>query len=608
MTNCAAALLILASAISCTKELQEMEPITSEGDAITFAALLPATKVSVASDGKAGWEVGDQIAVTDGVTTEVVTLQSEDIKETYAILKTTTLSADADNYYAVYPASAKSGDVSGGNVTVTYGENQVNGSNKTAIAVCEAGKTTFNFRNAGCLVSFTTDYEFDSVEFAGAGEESIGYGTYTVNATTGEFVSSDSAIKKVTLTFEPGKTNYIALPGDGTKLESGFTMTFKKGDSACGTLSVAKALDLQRNALYNLGDISSKISADEYALYQAGAAIEVAGCKYDKATYGEAILLTATEAGTDLRQYIHDKTGVFFLEANDGCYFSSVTSAQTQITKNVILASRYSDRPVKYVPKKYHQLRKNGIFAMRNLVIDCTSLTEAYFCNFASANDGGPLSRLHIDGCEFYFGAAKQLAYSTNQTLFESFRLYNSYVETLKTSARLALIAVSTNPYLDKIKEIDIRNNIFYDPNTAGALSIFEGSMTTPSSGDAQQTDITVCQNTFWGVAGSNVYFQVNGARSLKVDKNIFYHPASATGHSFILKTATETAVDCTLGDNVSYSSTGKTTYYTHSNSKYKITTGNSIANASTDPMASANPSEKDFTPVDAYRGYGAQR
>ena len=605
---CAAALLIIASAISCTKELQEVPAITNEGDAITFAAVLPSTKVSVASDGKAGWEAGDQIAVSDGTTTEVVTLKSEDIKETYALLNTTTLSSAAAGYYAVYPASAKSGEVSGGNVTISYGAAQTNGANKAAVAACAAGNTTFSFKNTGCLLAFTTDYEFDSVEFAGAAGENIAFGTYTVNATTGEFVSSDGAAGKVTLALEPGKTNYIALPGNGASLASGFTMSFKKGETVCGTLSSDKALALKRNTLYNLGNISSKMSVDEYSLYNAGAAIEIAGCKYDKATYGDAILLTAAEAGTDLRQYIHDKTGVFFLEANKDCYFSSVTSAQTQITKNVILVSRYSDKPVKYVPKKYHQLRKNAIFAVKNVVIDCNSLTEAYFCNFAAANDGGPLARLHFDGCEFYFGTSKQLAYSTNQTLFESFRMYNCYVETLKTNARLALIAVSTNPYLDKIKEIDIYNNIFYDPNNAGALAFFEGSMTAPSSGNAQQTDISIRQNTIWGLAGSNVYFQVNGAKSLTVDKNIFYYPASATGHSFILKTNTAATVECNFGDNVSYSSTKKTTYFTHSNSLFKLATGNSIANAGTDPMTSADPSKGDFTPVAAYKGYGAQR
>lgn len=66
---------------------------------------------------------------------------------------------------------------------------------------------------------------------------------------------------------------------------------------------------------------------DNYAAYNEGKAISICGVKYDKATWGDPILVTADAAETDLRQFIHDKTGVFFLEENEGCHFTSVKEA-----------------------------------------------------------------------------------------------------------------------------------------------------------------------------------------------------------------------------------------------------------------------------------------
>ena len=343
---------------------------------------------------------------------------------------------------------------------------------------------------------------------------------------------------------------------------------------------------------------------DNYTAYNEGKAISICGVKYDKATWGDPILVTADAAETDLRQFIHDKTGVFFLEENDGCHFVSVKDSQTQITKDVVIISRYTSKPVTYTPGRYHNLRKNGTFAVKNVKIDLNNLTESYLLNFTTAADGGPLKNMHFDGCEFLTGTAKQLSYSAAHVLVNSIRFYNCYIESRK-AGRMDFMALSTNPNLDNVKEVVYHNNIFYNPNTTGALALFGNNMAKPTSG-SQETDFVLTQNTFYGMAGSNVLFQTYGARSLKVEKNIFYAPAGQTAHTFILKTGSEGDVVCILNDNIAFGSPN--TDYTHSNSLFKISEGNRVPKAEEDLMSDADPEHKDFAPIAKYASYGAQR
>ena len=184
------------------------------------------------------------------------------------------------------------------------------------------------------------------------------------------------------------------------------------------------------------------------------------------------------------------------------------------------------------------------------------------------------------------------------------FSVYNCYIESRK-AGRMDFMALSTNPNLDNVKEVVYHNNIFYNPNTSGALALFGNNMAKPTSG-SQETDFVLTQNTFYGMAGSNVLFQTYGARSLKVEKNIFYAPAGQTAHTFILKTGSEGDVVCILNDNIAFGSPN--TDYTHSNSLFKISEGNRVPKAEEDLMSDADPEHKDFAPIAKYASYGAQR
>ena len=116
-------------------------------------------------------------------------------------------------------------------------------------------------------------------------------------------------------------------------------------------------------------------------------------------------------------------------------------------------------------------------------------------------------------------------------------------------------------------------------------------------------------QNTFYGVAGSNVLLVVNGAKSLTVQNNLFYAPAGQSANTFVIKTiAAGVELECQVGDNIAYGTPSFT--ITHSNSTFKIddVEENTIAKAASDPMKDATPSAGDFAPTSEYSAYGAKR
>lgn len=79
----AAAIAIVAAASSCNKEeINIADNGVKYSDGVTFTASFPETKAALdKTTGKMTWEAGDQISITDGYNTEVVTLKAEDITE-----------------------------------------------------------------------------------------------------------------------------------------------------------------------------------------------------------------------------------------------------------------------------------------------------------------------------------------------------------------------------------------------------------------------------------------------------------------------------------------------------------------------------------------------
>ncbi len=264
----------------------------------TFSMVFaPSTKLSIANDGKTGWEIGDQIYIhgeymnTPGYST-IVTLDgvtntiSADKKTAY-ITVTTTGQEDPvvdgcvkpyersgwyTTLYAIYPASAAAT-----RSIHCYYYSEVLPSNQPVMVGCNDNTDTFLFMNISSVISFTLPTpvspsdDYDSIIFSGNNDETVSYDTYALRHamrntgslddkfgesyesivfTSGEQKSISTAVNCDGLT-----PNLICIPG-GVNLTKGFTIMFVKDAVITKTLSTSSAIDLAVNDYLPLGDVS----------------------------------------------------------------------------------------------------------------------------------------------------------------------------------------------------------------------------------------------------------------------------------------------------------------------------------------------------------------
>jgi hypothetical protein len=281
-----------AFALSCNGEIPEQAGhdgtgVNAEavsGEIMTFSCVIadaPDSKVAITGQGKVRWEPGDQILV-HGKTTEegksaTVTLTSSDIS---ADGRTATISFSgvtpydrtdkgySSSLFAGYPASAVPMD------ETCYYYTNFRSTTVPLMAAYNEGDT-FVFYNLCGVLSFTVSGNFDSYEFSGNAEETVGYSylrTYLVQQTTGtprlDFTYSNSTDGGTNgpLTSVTGKVkadgttvNYLGIPL-GADFSSGFTFKFYKNDELVKVATTEKPVKVDRSHLLILGDITSHLA------------------------------------------------------------------------------------------------------------------------------------------------------------------------------------------------------------------------------------------------------------------------------------------------------------------------------------------------------------
>ena len=271
-------------AVSCQqKELEQ--PVSPKAQTVTFTCVInPDTRLSISDAGKTSWEAGDEILVHgEGDSNRIVyTLQASDIS---ADGKTATIGVAIDEtgengikpydrsdkgytstVYAMYPASA----AIGGNL---YYYARFSDTNKPLMAAYNVGNT-FVFYNLCGVISFKVKGPFDGYEFKGNNGETVGYERYQSRlAATAEdpvlqynYASDNGTtgpVTKITGDVEAdGSTvHYICIP-NGVNFTAGFTFNFFDGEDLVMVAKTNTAVEVPRNGLLVLGDISDKL--EEY--------------------------------------------------------------------------------------------------------------------------------------------------------------------------------------------------------------------------------------------------------------------------------------------------------------------------------------------------------
>ena len=296
-----AAALAAAMTLSCEKkEVLIEESANQEGITQTFTCVFPGaddpdSKVTLGTDGKIGWEVGDELFVhgKNGKNAVVVTLGDPGTTIS-ADKKTATFTATisdpctySSTIFVAYPASAIKDNWSSNQYL--YWSNRFKETNALLLSGyndTQDGGTTIRFINLCASISFKVDGDFDQYVFKGNSGETVGYSTYTVrfNNNGGDkkryyaYVSGESwcdntadpltSISVTGWTGADGSTvNRVFLPyGDGGSMSfaGGFTIQFYKAGALVKQVSTSKVVNLSADTssdkytakCLDLGDIT----------------------------------------------------------------------------------------------------------------------------------------------------------------------------------------------------------------------------------------------------------------------------------------------------------------------------------------------------------------
>lgn len=271
----AVALCAAALAISCNKESIQINVEKAQPEMVTFTCQLPDidTKVAITPDGTAGkvaWEVGDAIHIHTGHIKSgeytTVTLTEDDIS---ADGKTATIKFEAltpydysewgtnyAKYYAAYPADATS------NRSSCYSKNEFGKTNNILMAACDDGAGNFKFYNLCGIISFEVNGDYDSYVFSGNTAETIGYDNYAVeiNRDSQDYMYKWTEGPKTSISGDlKTGVNYICLP-NGANFTGGFTFKFKKDGAIVKVATTENGVDVARNKMLVLGDITSHLT------------------------------------------------------------------------------------------------------------------------------------------------------------------------------------------------------------------------------------------------------------------------------------------------------------------------------------------------------------
>lgn len=348
---------------------------------------------------------------------------------------------------------------------------------------------------------------------------------------------------------------------------------------------------------------------DLYKLWEEGKDVTIGGKTYNKATT-TGTLLTAEAAGTDIKASIHQKSGVFFLEAAEGAGFVSETIVE--ITGDVVLVSRYTDKSVTWTPTVNIKL-KSGSLVMSGITVDMVKLinvkgnNNSYLIN--NANSSADLGMLRIDNCRFINQLVPVLYMSFNGTAITEVNVTNSYFQTIAAD-NFTLFNFYKCIKLEGFKKVVFNNNTVYSA-TVKPIQIFNIDQNTAQTSTDWTTTFEVNNNILYNLPGQNGYLKFYQVASIKMNKNVFYSDPTSSydkaSFGIILYSTSQSADVLDITDNIAYGlASGKNWTIGHDNSTAKPE-ANQIAKLAETPFETADPATGTFKLKSEYASYGPQ-
>ena len=512
------------AAISCAKELSpiENENPTPEVELVpmTFTASYDAsddaeTKVAY-ENGATVWKVGDKIMVissNNGTATEFEAIEVTNGGKS-ATFKG--LTENANEYYAVYPASAYKGTpeyVATGSLLVQVPEVQqaIAGTFHPSAILCIANTkgTDFTFKHSCAFLKFNlaNPEGVKSVRLAVNGSDNVaGIGYVGVNATdiNTKYSTSDdnqSKFDMVTLTapeggFVAGENYYIAMRANSCP--KGITVYIEYEDKVMSrTTSNQVYTNGSIGKIKNLGQLDKNLNdVTPYDAYKLGADLVVAGKSYSPTDLGSATLVSETTTIS--------ANGVYFIAEGVDIQISKGPYSKLFIIGNS-LESKTNITLTEQV-----RYSTNGVVGFKNLSF------AQYSSDMFVHNNTAEATRFAFDNCDIITPTSNGVMYNGGSRTLAEFAMHNCNIAVTLDSQQF--MRTSAN-----YSNIDLHNNIFYSAE-GDKMDFYIINYSSDVIDNLKMT-----QNTFANVynitseAGQNPYINVASVANYTLENNLFY-------------------------------------------------------------------------------------
>lgn len=349
------------------------------------------------------------------------------------------------------------------------------------------------------------------------------------------------------------------------------------------------------------------VTNDLYQAWEDGKDIVIAGVTYNKATYGEAQLVSAVEGETDLRSKIHRKeSAILFLEQSGGAYF--ITGAIAEITGTVVIMSRYADSPVTFKPKLFIK-QTSGRIVLKNLVCDLININGNNNAKYLFNNSSdSSFDKWHMEDCRFLNVSRGILYSSSGNQGYDSIVVKNCDFQ-LITTTNAQLFNLNNSTVLHLYKEMVFENNVIYNASTV-PVQLLNYNYSTDQTGSPWDGTLTVKNNIFYNSPSTNSYFKFWQLASFKLQGNIFWADPEFGSQSYMfwLYSPDQSADALDFSDNITFGmGSGKYWQLGAPNSTVKPEP-NRIDKLAENPFESFDTASGAYVLKEAYASYGPQR
>lgn len=524
--------MAMVAAASCTKEIVDVNKETAldvELFPMTFTASSQQTKAEMVDAKTIHWQSGDQINVFDGNGTvyEPFTTSGEGASVTFE-----GMAGKAEGYYALYPYQS-SATMTDGVIKATFPSEQtaVAGSfdPKAFISVAQSDdEGNFSFKNVAALVKFTMPIgeNATSATLTANADNELLCGPVKITFDANGNPSAPSAGKMtnaVTLkgNLEGGKTYYFVVR-PGIAFSEGLTISID--GKKYRTSSTKPKKTLVRNSVMALPEFTFKegMPKDLYTAYEHGFDLQIGGQKFDKATYGEATLITKAISapnagiyfvnpdveqpmGSNIKQmaiigrYADQRT---VLTRKGLSYISGTTDSN-----NYLILANVEYKVSDLGNNKYY-LGVNNTDAFENLVFDNlkVELPNAISLVTCSNNDNRALKTVVLMNSEIKVGASDENA---------------SYTGTTTTTTYLIKSDAETTDSVDKgMTSITIKNNVISSEGDVKRFRVFSAEKVDVPNLTMNDNTIVNCYPYYGYVAAATGAYEIK-----EVKGNLFYVP-----------------------------------------------------------------------------------